>query len=641
MFKQKQKYSLFTWKEILLSVFFCFAVIISYAGLMSYLEKNLILKARATDSFDILYPKIESVREYLLERYLNPNSPQKITPRVLGIQTQGIDSPEYRAKLTKKAYPSIRIYPNKAITFWVGFKNTGTKTWYNTGKNFIALNVTGPAGRRSLFKYSSWKEYYYRPCRLSNQQVKPGETGRFIFVLKAPDKPGDYTEKFGLVAEDLTWISGGEFGIPIHVVYPYEAGLVALAYPSIKIEPQKAITFWADFKNRGTKIWYNTGKNFVALNVTNPAGRLSPFKHDLWKEYYYRPTRLSINEIKPGQVGRFKFALQAPGQEGEYNEKFGLVAEDLMWLPGGEFTIPIVVQKNSPPPTNTSPQEATIRIGLFNTTEPITVKANGSYEIRDSNNTLLKKTSGQTATVTFSNNQYAVSVADFNRTTDKYLEFVPENQNTILEISSYENRPAWNSELNDNLFRGTLEIRYSTKTQKLWAINELPMESYLRGLAEVTNDQPKEYLKSLIIAARTYAQYNINVGGKHPDDNFDLDDSANDQVYRGYGFELRAPNVVKVVEETRGLMILYNNQVVVTPYFSHSDGRTRSWDEVWSGGPKPWLVSKIDPYCSGLTLSGHGVGLSALGAKMMAENGSTYDKILKYYYTGITIKKIY
>lgn len=35
---------------------------------------------------------------------------------------------------------------------------------------------------------------------------------------------------------------------------------------------------------------------------------------------------------------------------------------------------------------------------------------------------------------------------------------------------------------------------------------------------------------------------------------------------------------------------------------------------------------------------GHGVGMSQYGAKTMAENGATYDQILKHYYTGIEIK---
>lgn len=35
---------------------------------------------------------------------------------------------------------------------------------------------------------------------------------------------------------------------------------------------------------------------------------------------------------------------------------------------------------------------------------------------------------------------------------------------------------------------------------------------------------------------------------------------------------------------------------------------------------------------------GHGVGMSQYGAKSMAENGYTYDQILKHYYTGIEVK---
>jgi len=38
--------------------------------------------------------------------------------------------------------------------------------------------------------------------------------------------------------------------------------------------------------------------------------------------------------------------------------------------------------------------------------------------------------------------------------------------------------------------------------------------------------------------------------------------------------------------------------------------------------------------------NGHGVGMSQWGANHIAENGATYDEILKYYYTGIVIKSI-
>ena len=35
---------------------------------------------------------------------------------------------------------------------------------------------------------------------------------------------------------------------------------------------------------------------------------------------------------------------------------------------------------------------------------------------------------------------------------------------------------------------------------------------------------------------------------------------------------------------------------------------------------------------------GHGVGMSQTGADSMAKNGSTYDDIIKHYYTGVEIK---
>ncbi|MFV0275301.1 MAG: stage II sporulation protein D [Bacilli bacterium] len=37
---------------------------------------------------------------------------------------------------------------------------------------------------------------------------------------------------------------------------------------------------------------------------------------------------------------------------------------------------------------------------------------------------------------------------------------------------------------------------------------------------------------------------------------------------------------------------------------------------------------------------GHGVGMSQYGANGMAKHGSTYEEILKHYYTGITLKKL-
>ena len=167
------------------------------------------------------------------------------------------------------------------------------------------------------------------------------------------------------------------------------------------------------------------------------------------------------------------------------------------------------------------------------------------------------------------------------------------------------------------------------------------MEDYLRGMAETSNGSHFEYQKALVTAARTYALFVVSIGGKHKSEFFDLNTTGNDQVYKGYTSELVRPNVVRAVEETRGMVVTYGGEIVVTPYFSRSDGRTRAWTEVWGSNHHPWLISKPAPYDQGRTLWGHGVGMSANDALGRAEAGTGWQDILKYYYTGVELKRLY
>lgn len=624
-------------REILLPVLFVYAVVSLVAFGLRLVEERIIAKNTALAEESLTAEKINSVSEYIEAGY------QK-NGLVLGIKTTA-ETKEYQAELISQAYSSLRMLPGKALTFWADFKNTGTQTWTNTGENFIALNVDQPAGRLSPFKHPYWKEYFYRPCRLSQAEVKPGEVGRFVFALKGPLTPGDYLENFGLVAENKEWIVGGNLSIPVEVVKPYKAELIDATASSIKIEPGKALTFEADFRNRGTATWYNTGKNYIALNVSNPAGRQSPFKHSFWKAYY-RPCLLLNNGVKPGEIGHFRFALQAPQTEGNYEENFALVAENLEWITGGEISIPATVAETPailPPAVTYQAGEPNIRIGLYEAAGTVKIKANGPYVLKDGANNTLTTVSGEESSVEFITGQYLVKAPDYSQSLNNYVRFSSDNPDTVFEITSWSNPTDWDNTINDNKFRGALEIRYSTSSRKTWVINELPLETYLRGLGEASGDQPKEYLKALITAARTYAMYHIQTGGqKHKGDNFILDDSANDQIYRGYNVELRSPQITTYVLETTGQMVTYQSEVVVTPYFSRSDGRTRAWTEVFGGSAKPWLVSVSDPYCQGMSLWGHGVGLSGTGARSMAQNeNKAWQEILRYYYTDVEIKKIY
>ncbi len=91
---------------------------------------------------------------------------------------------------------------------------------------------------------------------------------------------------------------------------------------------------------------------------------------------------------------------------------------------------------------------------------------------------------------------------------------------------------------------------------------------------------------------------------------------------------------------TEGEVVTYQGQLVKTPYFNQSDGRTRSAQEVWGWTNTPYLVSVPDTASSGLKLQGHGVGLSGLGAQRMAEEGKFYEDIIKYYYRGVQLQEL-
>lgn len=193
----------------------------------------------------------------------------------------------------------------------------------------------------------------------------------------------------------------------------------------------------------------------------------------------------------------------------------------------------------------------------------------------------------------------------------------------------------------DNTFRSQLELRFTPATDSVWLINELPIEWYLTGIAETSNLSPMEFKRTLLTTARTYAMYHVQRGTKHADEHYTVD-ARYDQVYRGYGHELRTPTIAQAADATRGQIVTYQGRLAITPYFSRSDGRTRGWGEVWGGASSyPWLVSVPVPQDAGRTLWGHGVGMSATGALDMANEGRSYNEILRHFYQGIELRRAY
>lgn len=575
----------------------------------------------------------------------------------------------YEASELIRSARTVEVAPGGSVEFTIGFKNTGTQTWYRDGLRFVSVYTHGPKYRKSVFRDATWMNDV-QPARLSEAQVAPGGIGRVTFTLYAPLETGHYSETFHLAVEDTAWISGGLFTVDVDVREEQTTVAHDLGYLSSALAPgYKAskllatadrITFdrggvqeyRVAFKNIGRTTWRSSGADRLTLRAL--PGNAYSFRDGSWQAEDVVAT-LPQTEVAPGQLVFMTVKLAAPPTRGQYSARF-VLASGTRLVEGGTIDLPIEVIQGSVPASvpqqtvqtefsRSGPRGPDIRVGLFSADDvaaPQTFTANGPYRLLDQNDSEIRTLSGLTS-VTFdpASKTYTVRNGGFSTVLRGYLSLKPVDDSTIFEITSYHNRPVWDPSIDFNKFRGTLEIFYTGNTGRLWVVEILPVEDYMRGLAETSNGSPYEYQKALVTAARTYALFILSIGGKHQREFHDIEPTAGDQVYKGYASELVRPNVVRAAEETRGSIVTYDGDLVVTPYFSRSDGRTRAWTEVWGGAAKPWLVSVPTPYDAGRSLWGHGVGLSASDAVGRADDGASWTDILKYYYQGTQVGQAY
>lgn len=303
---------------------------------------------------------------------------------------------------------------------------------------------------------------------------------------------------------------------------------------------------------------------------------------------------------------------------------------------------PIPTPSNSP--VAGSPK---IRVAIYEVKTPsVILTADTAYNILDK--------AGQVVASKNANENYLYTIS---ATTTAFAKIVPQSAAGIVQIVSYEDHPAWKPSLNYNQFHGSAEIVYSAKSAKIWAVNELDLEDYLNGIAEISATDAAEYQKAMVVAARTYAEYYIQKGGKRgADEVYILNNTTSDQLYKGYGREILAPSIVQAVNATRGEIITYNGNPIVSAYSSGAaDLQTKGtvsacslWGSKYCEAGFEYLAGGVkDPIgaeysyaaCGG---ANHCVGLSGAGARAFAKAGTkNYQEILKHYYLGTEIKKIY
>lgn len=582
--------------------------------------------------------------------------------------------PDYAAEKYSKI-KEIEMAPGEVRKIKIGFYNRGSYNWRNSGKNYVSLYTYQPKYRSSVFYSQTWRTKT-QPAKMKDSLTGPGQLGYFEFELKAPQKIGVYKEKFALAAENKTWINGGQFELVITVKKPtakqtddtgngdisetlaqenllsppkvvfekkdYEAMRLSRV-DALKLLPWEESSVTVMFLNKGKKSW--NSRSLVLNNVAiATVGVATTFATESWQESGKILTQEG-GAVKTGQTEIYTIPLRAPLSAGIYTLHINLLIDGKR-VDGGTLDLPITVTDPNPLPIveniETISTEPTVRIGLFTTEEPVKVSSPFVYKITTADGRdfgLLNP--GEVAVITFDETakNYSIAWAGVVAQSTASVRLVPQSANSYFTLVNFENRPRWNTNYNDNEFRGALEVSFAEKTGYTWVINELPMEQYLKGLSEAGNSSPPEFQKALLTAARSYAYYNWKNPTKHAAANFTLD-AANDQVYRGYGEEKRDANCLAAIDATSGMVVTYNGEPVYTPYFGRSNGKTKSFKAVW-GREVPWLQSVAAPYDKGQTFWGHGVGMSARDAIYRAKDGASWEDIIKYYYTGVELQKMY
>ncbi len=276
------------------------------------------------------------------------------------------------------------------------------------------------------------------------------------------------------------------------------------------------------------------------------------------------------------------------------------------------------------------------------------------YNIYSGSELLFQNVSHASGKVQYVDGMYQVRVNADEKRVDGPVRFVSnDSENGALQVLNWTRPQNEYDGKQDTAFRDVIELVKEADSDNLIVVNELPLEKYLWGLAEQPNDMPHEKNTTIAVAARSYALYYIEHGGKTPGKPYYLNSSANDQVYRGYFYELRIPRFVDAVRSTRAQVVTYQEKVVKVPFFSQSGGYTITpgmEDNIWKPESFRFTQSVEDPWSCGGTFAdidrklrcpenirGHRVGVSAKGAEMQAREGKTYGEIIRYYLKDIEI----
>lgn len=470
----------------------------------------------------------------------------------------------------------IKLKAGETQQLSVQVKNTGDVTWDHTDAYAVKVGTIGD--KSSALHMSSWlsRNRIVSP----NDDIAPGEIAIFDFSVAAPSKVGVYKERFGIVVERLAWLEDTTFELNITVEPAiYSASFMRQSENPI-LTPEEETTLWVELRNEGNTTWKSSGERTTKLGTARSLDRESVFYNKSWLGT--NRTTAVDKDVQPGEIGKFIFTIKAPEKISTYTEYVRPVVEHVTWMEDLDIHWEIMVNEELV-------LDNPIRVGLNPTTEAVTINSSNGFVIRKGSNKDLvaRIPSNQPVVISLINNGYSIKVGGENHDVLNYLRCVPL-KDSILSVSNEQVSSYYDQ------FRGVIGIRRSSLSGRAWIVNELELEDYLKGIAEVPSNWPLEARKAQVVAARTFALRRMDTPKA---DIFDIYDDTRDQVYYGYNYEIDKPGILQAVEATTGIAVVYNGQPALTYYHSDSGGGTDNVWDVWSGSQTiPYLRAVDDPY---------------------------------------------
>ena len=145
-------------------------------------------------------------------------------------------------------------------------------------------------------------------------------------------------------------------------------------------------------------------------------------------------------------------------------------------------------------------------------------------------------------------------------------------------------------ELNNRRYPGVIEIGRTQGKNGLTAINILPVDDYVYSLMmrDVSQEWPVDALKAQAVAIRTFALHEL---GRHKDEGYDFCGTKHCQTYIGLSAE--DERALKAVNDTKGMVLTWQGQLIVSPFHLSSGGYTENGDVLWPQG-KEYLRGRPD-----------------------------------------------